>query len=90
MPNISFFSSQIKELQARPAPAAVGAAKGGDAKSQKQVAVLTEQLQEKKRENKDLQAKITQLQDDMKRTKSEGGTDVCQNLYQFISYLYTA
>ena len=40
------------------APARPGtASRGGDAKSQKQISVLTEQLQDKKKENKDLQAK---------------------------------
>mgnify|MGYP001794869490 CR=1 FL=1 len=63
--------------------AAVGVAAGAkgrgdaaDGKLQKQVTALTDQLQEKKKENKDLQAKIAQLQDDVKKAKSEGVGDV--------------
>ena len=66
-------------MESRPAaaPARPGtASRGGDAKSQKQISVLTEQLQDKKKENKDLQAKIQQLQDDVKKAKSETAVDV--------------
>lgn len=38
--------------------------------------MLTEQLQEKKKDIKELQAKIVQLQEDVKKAKSEGGADV--------------
>lgn len=45
-------------------------------KSQKQIAVLTEQLQDKKKDNKELQAKIQQLQEDVKKAKSDTSVDV--------------
>lgn len=66
-------------MESRPAAAAAPRGKaesGGDAKAQKQIAVLTEQLQDKKKDNKDLQAKIQQLQDDVKKAKSETSVDV--------------
>jgi len=75
--------SQVRELEAHPAAAAVpvrGKADVGDAKTQKQVTALTEQLQGQKRENKELQGRITQLQDDIKKAKSEGGVDVSLTL----------
>lgn len=66
-------------MESRPAaPASTSRPKTGaaDAKSDKQIKALTETLQEKKKENKELLAKITQLTDDMKKAKSEGGGDV--------------
>lgn len=76
-------------METRPAAAPRGKPEAGDAKAQKQVAVLTEQLQDKKRDNKELQAKVAQLQDDVKKAKAEGGGDVSL-LFPFLTSLFPA
>ena len=78
LPTNSVLYKQIKELESRSeaAPRARPKTAAADAKAQKQVAILTDQLQDKKKDIKELQAKIAQLQEDVKAAKSDGAADV--------------
>ena len=78
LPTNGVFYKQIKELESRSeaAPRARPKTAAADAKAQKQVAILTDQLQDKKKDIKELQAKIAQLQEDVKAAKSDGAADV--------------
>ena len=64
------------ESRSEAAPRARPKTAAADAKAQKQVAILTDQLQDKKKDIKELQAKIAQLQEDVKAAKSDGAADV--------------